>query len=124
MPENVFARDPEQPVNIDRSAVRQVNAANVRLEQSAVQRLNAEYGQLSRSAAASVSASTVELRDSAVALAIADYARVEDSRVLVLLAPRVSGNVRAVISPASAFAIGAGMFVAARVLSILLGGKD
>jgi hypothetical protein len=59
-----------------------------------------------------VHASTIELKQSAVGVAAGDYVRVEDSRVLLLLAPRVSGNVRAVLTLPAAFALGAGFFLA------------
>ena len=55
-----------------------------------------------------VNASTFEVKESAVGVVAGDYVRVEESRVFVLLAPRVSGNVKAVLTLPAAFALGAG----------------
>lgn len=99
-------------VHLGRSAVRNISAGTANLEQSAVQRLSADQVYAQNSAIGVNNASTVEIRESAVGIAAGDYIRIEESRVLVLLAPRVSGNVKAVLTVPSAFALGAGFFVA------------
>ena len=80
------------------------------MQQSAVQRLTAETVDAENSAFGVANASTLELEESAVGVAAGDYVKVEDSRVLVLLAPRVSGNVKAFVTLPAAFAFGAGYF--------------
>jgi hypothetical protein len=69
-------------------------------------------------------ASTIELKDSSAGVAAADYVRIENGRVFLLLAPRVNGNVHAVLTIPAAFAFGAGYFVARRLLTAAFGRKD
>jgi hypothetical protein len=122
MTENRFADDFEtRHLNVGRSAVRELNATMAAVDQSAVQRLNAGTVQASNAAIGVANASTVELRESAIGVAAGDYVRVEDSRVLVLVAPRVSGNVHAVLTIPTAFALGAGFYVARRLYLALFG---
>lgn len=99
-------------LNLGRSAVRNLNATSAHLEQSAVQRLTAEAVTAERSAAGIVNGTTVELNGSVAGVVAGDYVRVEESRVFLLLAPRVSGNVKAFLTLPGAFALGAGYFVA------------
>jgi hypothetical protein len=111
MAENGFA-DATGHVSVGRSAVRNLHATMAQVEQSAVQRLTAETLNADRTAVGVVNASTVDLKESAVGVVAGDYVRVEESRVFVLLAPRVSGNVKAVLTLPAAFAFGAGYFAA------------
>lgn len=99
-------------VNVGRSAVRSLNAASAIVKQSAVQRLHADVVNAENSAFGAVSASTVDLDESAAGFVAGDYVKVENSSVFILLAPRVSGNVKAVLTLPAAFALGAGYFVA------------
>ena len=103
-------------VNVGRSAVRSLNAATAQVEQSAVQRLSASTVNAANSAFGVVNASTVELRESATCVVAGDYVRIEEGRVFLLMAPRVSGNVRAVLTLPAAFAFGAGSFVARHLI--------
>jgi hypothetical protein len=112
--EDVFAH-----VNISRSAVKNLSAIRADLEQSAVQRLTAENVEASNAAFGAANASTLNLRDSAIGVAAGDYVKIDDSRVLVLLAPRVSGNVKAYITLPAAFAFGVGYFLARRLVTSL-----
>ena len=122
MTEDTFARDYRNGnVNVARSAVRLLNANIADIEQSAIQKLSADDVQAHESALGIVNSSTAELHQSSAAIVAADYAKVEESRVLVLLAPRVSGNVRAYITLPVAFAFGAGYFVARRLAMALFG---
>lgn len=105
---------------VGRSAIGQLHANVAHVEQSAVQRLTAQSIEASGSALGIVNGTTVELKESAVGVAAGDYVRVEDSRVFVLLAPRVSGNVKAVLTLPAAFALGAGYFLARFALKALL----
>ena len=122
MAENSYTDEFEtRHVNVGRSAVRDLHAGNADIAQSAVQHLTAETVQAAGSAFGMTNASTIELKESTVGLAAGDYVRIEDSRVLVLLAPRVSGNVHAVITLPVAFAFGAGYFLIRRLILALFG---
>ena len=68
--------------------------------------------------------STVELRESSAGIAAGDYIRVENGRVFILLAPRVNGNVQAVLTLPAAFAFGAGYFIARRLFHAAFSRKD
>lgn len=121
MAENAFDGFESSQVNVGRSAVRSLNATIANIEQSAIQQLTAETVHAENSAMGIVNAATVELRESAAAVVASDYVRVEDGSVFLLLAPRVSGNVRAVLTLQAAFAFGAGYFVARRLAGALFG---
>jgi hypothetical protein len=121
MAENTFNGFESSQVNVGRSAVRSLNATVANIEQSAIQQLTAETVHAENSAMGMVNAATVELRESASAVVASDYVRVEDGSVFLLLAPRVSGNVRAVLTLQAAFAFGAGYFVARRLAGALFG---
>ena len=108
-------------VNVGRSAVRFLNASTAQVEQSAIQRLNADSINAQNSAMGAVNASTVELRQGAAGVVAGDYVRVEESQVFLLLAPRVSGNVRAFMTLHAAFAFGAGYFVARSIANAVFG---
>lgn len=111
-------------LNVGRSAVRQLNASVANVEQSAVQRLTADTVNATNSAFGVTRAATVEVRESAVAAVVGDYVRVEDSKVFLLLAPRVSGNVRAFLTLQSALALGAAYFFARLGLAVLRRGSS
>ena len=122
MSENVFEEGfASSRVNVGRSAVRSLNASTAHVEQSAVQRLNAETVQAASSAFGVTNAATVEMNESAGGIIAADYAKVENSRVFILLAPRVSGNVKAVLTLPAAFALGAGYYFARRLMMAIAG---
>jgi hypothetical protein len=121
MAENVFDGYESGQVNVGRSAVRSLNATIANIDQSAIQRLTAETVHAENSAMGVVNGSTVELKNSAAAVVASDYVRIEEGSAFLLLAPRVSGNVRAVLTLQAAFAFGAGYFVARRVAGALFG---
>ena len=121
MAENVFDGYESGQVNVGRSAVRNLNATIANVEQSAIQRLTAETVHAENSAMGVVNGSTVELKNSAAAVIASDYVRIEEGSAFLLLAPRVSGNVRAVLTLQAAFAFGAGYFVARRIAGALFG---
>jgi hypothetical protein len=113
-----------EKVNVERSAVRSLTAANAQVERSAVQKLTSDTLVANQSAIGIANASTVEMRESSAGIAAADYVRIENSRVFVLLAPRVNGTVHAVLTLPAAFAFGAGYFAARKLLSVAFGRKD
>ncbi len=126
MTEESFTEDYEATgfVNVDRSAVRTLHAASANVERSAIQRLHAETVNARNSAMGMVNASTVEMRESAAAIVASDYVRVDESSVFLLMAPRVSGNVRAFITLPAAFAFGAGYFVMRSLVRAALNRRD
>jgi hypothetical protein len=89
-----------------------------------VQRMTSDALSASQSAIGIANASTIELKDSSAGIVAGDYVRVENSRAFILLAPRVNGNVQAVLTIPAAFAFGAGYFVARRLLTAAFGRKD
>jgi hypothetical protein len=121
MAENVFDGYEAGQVNVGRSAVRSLNATIANVEQSAIQSLTAETVHAENSAMGVVNGSTIEMKNSAAAVVASDYVRIEEGSAFLLLAPRVSGNVRAVLTLQAAFAFGAGYFVARRVAGALFG---
>ncbi len=108
-------------VVVGRSAVRNLTAASADVEQSAVQRVTADSLVATRSLLGSANASTAEIKETMAGIVAGDYVRVENSQVFVLLAPRVSGNVHAVLTLPAAFAMGAGYYVARRIMIHLFG---
>jgi hypothetical protein len=111
-------------VNVGRSFVRNLHAATAQVEQAAIQRMSSDTVNARQSAIGVLNSSTAELRDSAAGVVAGDYVRVEESRVFLLLAPRVSGNVRAFLTLPAAFAFGAGYFVARSIASRLFSRRD
>ena len=114
MAENVFEGH-ESSARVERSAVRSLNTHSASLQQSAVQRMEAEAVTAHNSAMGLVHTSTLEMRESAAGAVFGDYVRADNSSIALLIAPRVSGNVKAVISLPVAFAFGFGYFFARRL---------
>jgi hypothetical protein len=124
MAEDTFDGIESGQVNVGRSAVRNLRATIANVERSAIQRLTAETVHAENSAMGMVNGSTVELKNSAAAVVASDYVRIEEGSTFLLIAPRVSGNVRAVLTLQAAFAFGAGYFVARRLAAALFGRSD
>jgi hypothetical protein len=116
MSENSFA---EERSHVDRTAVNQLSAGLAEVSWSAVQQLTADTVNANNSAFGIAKGATLELKQSAAALVTGDYVRVEDSAVFLLLAPRVSGNVKALITVPAALALGAGIVLTRFALSNL-----
>ena len=108
-------------LEVGRSAVRQLTAASVSLDRSVVQQITADSVDAKASLIGTVNGSTVEVEESMLGVAAADYVKIEESRVFLLIAPRVSGNVQAVVTLPVAFMFGVGYFLARRLVSALLG---
>ena len=121
MAENVYDGYQAGHVNVDRSALRSLAAQTASVERTAIQRLATETMTAQNSAMGVVHTSTLEMHASAAGLVVGDYVRVEDSSVAVLLAPRVNGNVKAVITIPAAFAFGFGYFFARRLAGWIFG---
>jgi hypothetical protein len=105
----------EASARVERSAVRNLNAHSASLDQSAVQRMAAEAVTAHNSAIGVVHTSTVEMHESATGAVFGDYVRIDNSTIALLVAPRVTGNVKAVITLPVAFAFGFGYFFARRL---------
>jgi len=105
----------EASARVERSAVRSLNAHSASLDQSAVQRLAAEAVTAHNSAMGVVHTSTLEMHESAAGAVFGDYVRADNSTIALLIAPRVNGNVKAVITVPVAFAFGFGYFLARRL---------
>ena len=109
-----------ESVEIAQSAVGTVSGSVVSIRQSLVRQLTAERATVSQSSMASARAQRLELRESAAFLAIGRDVAMEGGRVLLLLSPRVSGQVAATFTLPAAFAMGLG-FVLGRALLRMLG---
>ena len=92
------------------SAVGSISAGAVDLRLSAVRSLTAAQAELDRSAAGVIRGERVSLRTSFAPGAVAREAAVEGTSTLFLISPSVTGNVRAVFTLPSAFALGFGFF--------------
>ena len=114
MAENVYEGF-EASARVERSAVRSLNAHSATLERSAVQRMASEAVTAQNSAMGVVHTSTLDMRESAAGAVFGDYVKAENSSIGLLIAPRVSGNVKAVITLPVAFAFGFGYFIARRL---------
>ena len=106
-------------VSVRASAVRSVSGGDVDLRQSAVQRLRGEEVHIKDSAVAAVAAQEVHVDDANVGLVAARQAHLRRVRTVVLLAPRVEGDVRTVFDWKGAIAIGVGIVLTRRLLKLL-----
>ena len=102
-------------VEVSQSAVRSLNAGRVNLHQSAVQRLASESVTIEQSAVLRVRGNNVSLQKCAALGAMGASVSAQDCRTVFLCAPSVSGNVKALITPRTAFALGLGFFFGRRV---------
>jgi hypothetical protein len=98
-------------VAIDQSAVRSIDAERVELRQAAAQNVRGETFDASDSAFLSVHAAEVQLDDCAAAGVFGEHVTMRDSTALLVIARRIDGDARNVMSPAAAFAFGAGLVV-------------
>jgi hypothetical protein len=121
MTDNVSGDYQASQMTVGRSAVRSITATTASLERSAVQHLNSDAVTAERTALGVVQSSTAELRESAAGVVAGDYVRVENSRVVFLLAPRVNGNMKVLLTVPSALAVGAGFFLARWLVPLLFG---
>ncbi len=96
-----------------------MTATNADVDKSAIQRLNADRASFEKSAVVSARVREATLRDSAAVTLVAGSVSAQDCRTVFLVSPSVTGSLRAVVTPAAAFAFGVGYFVARR----LLGGR-
>lgn len=98
-------------VDVMQSAVRSINAARADVHQSAVQELAGETVDIEQSVVLRTRGSNVSLRQCAALGAMGARVSAENCRTVFLCSPSVSGNVQAVITPRTAFALGLGFFL-------------
>ena len=106
-------------VELVQSAVRNLTAATAEVRQTAVQRLSADHASFEKSAVVSARVREATLTNSAAVTLVAGSVSAQDCRTVFLLSPSVKGNVRAVVTPAAAFAFGVGYFLGRRLLGRL-----
>src|SRR4029079_4911918 len=103
-------------VAIDQSAVRSVDAERAGLRRAAAQHVRGETFEASDSALLTVRAEDVQLDDCAAAAVFGETVTMRGSTALLVLARKVDGDARNVMTPMSAFAFGAGLVVGLSLL--------
>ncbi|MEZ4708033.1 MAG: hypothetical protein R3A44_12545 [Caldilineaceae bacterium] len=102
------------------SAARTVDAHAVHSEDSALGVIRANTVDVNKSAAGFIVAQEVHLDESTNTVTIAKTAKVQNSTSVLLIAGRVEGDVKSVLTPMSAFAVGAGLGVMFYLLKSIL----
>lgn len=125
---------PDRPVEVSSSSVDRLEGGQVSMRQSAARRLNANALHMEESAAGTVRTGSVDATESGIGILVADEATVRsgstgvifarrldaaDVQVGFLVAQTVEGNVRPVLTPAIAAAIGGAFAVVFWALSRL-----
>lgn len=105
-------------VEVHQSAVRSVNAATADIDQSIVQQLAADKASVQQSIVARARGNNVTLRNCMAVGAMGGEMSAENCRTVFLCAPSISGNVQAVITPRTAFALGLGFFFGRQLLRL------
>lgn len=105
-------------VEVHQSAIRSLNAASAHVHQSAVQQLTGESVTVQQSMVLRTRGNDVSLRECMALGALGGSISAENCRTVLLLSPSVSGNVQAVITPRTAFALGVGFFFGRHVLRL------
>jgi hypothetical protein len=97
-------------VNVSQSVVRSLSAVHADLHQSVVQRLAGESVTVEQSAVLRAQGGDVSLRECVALGAMGAGISAENCRTVFLCSPSVSGDVQALITPRTAFALGLGFF--------------
>jgi hypothetical protein len=105
-------------VEVLQSAVRSLNAGRANVHQSAVQQLAGESVTVEQSAVLRVRGNDVSLRECAALGALGASVSAENCRTVFLCAPSVRGNVQALVTPRTAFALGLGFFFGRQVVRL------
>ena len=95
-------------VGVEHSAVQSIDAERVEMHGAAARNVRSETMDMESSAVFATRASDVQMRDCAAAVVIADRVTQHASPTMFLFARRVEGDIKAVFTPASAFAFGVG----------------
>jgi hypothetical protein len=104
-------------VNVERSAVRNVDADVARLEKVAVQRLRAGTASFEKSSVAFASLETGTLKQSTAGVVIGKSVACDEVRTGILVSPMVRGDVHTWLDLRTAFAIGLGMALGKALLA-------
>jgi hypothetical protein len=109
-------------VEISQTGAQNVDAQTVSINQGGAAQVRAQEVTVSQGGIALARAEHVDLREGSSAFAmVADEANVEaGATVLLLVAGETSGEVRPLLTPATALAIGAGFGLAVRLLRRLI----
>lgn len=95
-------------VGVDHSAVQSIDAERVEMRGAAARDVRSESMDLDSSAVFQLRAADVHMNDCAAAVIVADSVVQRSSSTFLLMARRIEGDVTAVLTPASAFALGLG----------------
>ncbi len=106
-------------IELDQSAVRSVDGERVELRQTAAQSVRGESLQVSDSAVGTLRASDVTMDDCVTLGVVGEHVRMRNSGAVLLVARKVEGDVRTVITPAAAFAGILGLTVGIGILRLL-----
>jgi hypothetical protein len=109
----------EGEVEVRGSALGDVRAHEVEIEQSAVRSVEADHIEVEQSALVLGRADSVQIDRSAVVALVGRDVSAGDVRTVVLLSPSVRGNIRTLLDLRTAFAMGAGFFLARAALRMV-----
>lgn len=110
-----------EDVELRRAAIGSVEGKEVEIEQSSVRSVVVDEFEAEQSAIAFVRAREVSIEGAAAGVIIARTVEAEELRAAVVIAPSIRGNVRTLFDLRTAFAIGAGFFLARWAMSALSG---
>ena len=105
-------------VEVSQSVVRSLSAGRANVQQSVVQRLASENATIEESVVLQVRGSDVSLRECSALGAMGARVSAEGCRTVFLCAPSVRGNVQALVTPRTAFALGLGFFFGRQVMRL------
>ena len=105
-------------VEVLQSAVRSLSASRANVHQSVVQRLDGESVTVEESIVLRARGNDVSLRECMSLGAMGASVSAENCRMVFLCSPSVSGNVQALITPRTAFALGVGFFFGRQVVRL------
>ncbi|MEZ4638386.1 MAG: hypothetical protein R2873_14875 [Caldilineaceae bacterium] len=108
-------------ISMAKSAARTIHANALDIDDSAALFVQADSLEMRDCAAAAVASNRVTMHDSTASVLVTSEAKIQDATVGVLLTGRVEGDVKAVFTPLSALAVGAGIGLALTVLQQLIG---
>ncbi len=106
-------------VSVRASAVRSVSGGEVDIKASAVQRVHGEEVEIEGALVGYAGAQRMEVEETQVLVAAGRQVTARNVRALLLLAPRVHGDVRVLLDWKSALAVGAGIVLARRLLRLV-----
>jgi hypothetical protein len=95
-------------VGVDHSAVKSIDAERVEMHGAAARNVQTETMEVESSAVFMTRANDVQMRDCASVVVVGDRVTQHESPTIFLFARRVEGDIKAVFTPASAFALGLG----------------